>query len=115
MMGFGIIFNFFIYFLIIILDPLPDRLLFEFINFSVKIDPQDLNRIKDINRAKYPHEKTIYYIVAMASYVALLDIFICIYSIIINNNINKKTFEILFGGIILGILAGWTTCLPLLL
>ena len=114
-MGFGIIFNFFIYFLIIILDPLPDRLLFEFINFSFSIDPKALNRFQDINKAKYPHEKTIYYILAMMSYVALLDIFICVYLIIINNNINKKTFEMLFVGITFGILAGWTTCLPLLL
>ena len=54
MMGIGILFNFFTYFLIIVLDPLPDRFIFEFINFSGKLDPKALNRIQDLNAAKYP-------------------------------------------------------------
>ena len=114
-MAFGILFNYLIYFLIFCLDPLPDRLLFDFVNFSRNIDPKAINRIEDINKAKYPHEKTIYYGVAMASFLAILDVILSIYTIVNNNGINKQTFTTLIGGVIMGILFGWTTCLPLLL
>ncbi len=114
-MAFGILFNYFTYFLIIILEPLPDRLIFDFVSFSGDFDTKYTNRIEDINAAKYPHEKTIYYCVAMMSFGAILDVVISIYSIVNNKEIRKKTFKLLFGGIVMGILAGWTTCLPLFL
>ena len=56
--GFGILFNFLTYFLLIILDPLPDRFIFAFINFSGSIDPVLMNRIEDVELAIYPHEQT---------------------------------------------------------
>jgi hypothetical protein len=115
-MGFGILFNYFTYFLIIILDPLPDRFLFDFVNFSGDIDQNAMNRIEDINAAKYPHERSIYYLIAIASLGAILDVVISIAYIINSGGQNhRKTLSQLMGGIILGMLAGWTTCLPLLL
>ena len=44
----GILFNFLTYFLIWALDPLPDRLIFSFINFNGNIDPHYMNRIENI-------------------------------------------------------------------
>ena len=115
-MGLGIIFNFAIYFLIFCLDWLPDKFIFGFINFSGKIDPNYINRIEDIEKAKYAHEKTIYYCVAIASFGAILDVVLSIAYIINNSGTNhRKTITQLIGGIILGMLVGWTTCLPLFL
>jgi len=115
-MGFGILLNYFTYFLIIILDPLPDRFLFDFVNFSGSIDHNAMNRIEDINAAEYPHEKSIYYCVAIASFGAILDVVISIAFIINNAGKNqRKVIGQLMGGVILGMLAGWTTCLPLFL
>ena len=100
----------------ICLDPLPDRLVFNFINFNGDIDPYYMNRIQDINAAKYPHEKTIYYFVAIASFGAILDVVLSIAYIINSGGQNhRKIISQLMGGIILGMLAGWTTCLPLFL
>ncbi len=116
MMAFGILFNFFTLFLIIVLDPLPDRFIFDLINFSGKIDPKALNRIQDLNAAKYPHEKTIYYLVAFISLGAILDVVLSIWHIINSNNTDhRKSFTLLMSGVVIGMLTGWTTCLPLFL
>lgn len=48
----GILFNFLTYFLIWALDPLPDRLIFSFINFNGNIDPHNMNRIENIENSK---------------------------------------------------------------
>ncbi len=114
--GLGILLNYLTYFLIWILDPLPDRFIFDFINFSGYIDPKYLNRIEDIEASKYPHEKTIYYCVAIASLGAILDVVISIAFIVNNDQSNhRRTFAVLIGGVTLGILTGWTTCLPFFL
>ena len=76
--AFGILFNWFTYFLIVILDPLPDRFIFSFIEFAGIIDPFQLNRIADISLTIYDYEKTIYYGVAILSFVAVLNIMVSI-------------------------------------
>ena len=114
--AFGILTNWLTYFLILILDPLPDRLIFNFINFAGKIDPNYMNRIEDLNSAAYPHEKTIYYCMAIASFGAILDLVISVWYIINSTHQNlRTTFELLIGGVTTGILAGFTTCLPFFL
>ena len=114
--AFGILFNWFTYFLIIILDPLPDRLIFNYIEFAGIIDPFQLNRISDLSLAIYDYEKTIYYGVAILSFVAVLDLMISIWPLINKGGKNtKKTIITLISGIVLGILSGFTTCLPLFL
>ena len=50
----------------------------------------------------------------MAFFGVILDVVIYIHSIVKNNGLNKQTIKILFGGVTIDILAGWTTCLPLL-
>lgn len=113
--SFGILFDWFTYFLIVVLDPLPDRLIFNFIQLPDTINLFDLNRISDISQVIYPYEKSIYYIVALFSLGAILDITISICQIVNARKSVRKYFFFLIGGIVDGILTGFTTCLPLFL
>lgn len=114
--AFGILLDWFTYFLLIVLDPLPDRLIFNFISFSGIIDPFALNRISDISKTMYPYEKTIYYGVAILSFLALLTIVISLWQIINKEGaIKKKSIVSLISGVVMGLLAGFNTCLPLFL
>ena len=116
-LAFGILFNYLTYFLIWILEPLPDKLIYNFIDFS-GIDPSYMNGIRDINASQFPHEKTIYYCFAIGSLVSLLDILLSLWYLINNNRIinnPRVTLIYLIGGIIGGILFGFTTCLPFFL
>jgi hypothetical protein len=116
-LAFGILFNYLTYFLIWILDPLPDRLIFGFIAFS-GIDPYYLNGIMDISTSQFPHEITIYYCFSFGSLMALLTVLISLWYLINNNRlINNpgKTLMWLINGVIDGILFGFNTCLPFFL
>ncbi len=116
-LAFGILFNYITYFLIWILDPLPDKLIYNFIDFS-GIDPFYMNRIQDISASQFPHEKTIYYCFAIGSLISVLDILLSLWYLINNNrliNNPSKALGILISGIMGGILFGFTTCLPFLL
>lgn len=116
-MAVGICFNFLTYMLIILLDPLPDRLIFSFINFSKDIDPLYLNRFEDIDSAQFPHEKTIYYLLAMGSFLGFLHLLISI-TLLLHNNLNKKPRLVimnLIDSLIECILLGFTTFMPLFL
>lgn len=109
-LGFGILFNYITYFLIWILDPLPDKLIYSFIEFS-GIDPFYMNRIIDINVSQYPHEKTIYYCFSLGSILSLLDILLSLWYLINNNRIinnPKRTLCCLIGGVGGCILFGFT-------
>ncbi|GAH46090.1 unnamed protein product, partial [marine sediment metagenome] len=99
-MSFGILFDWFTYFLIVVLDPLPDRLIFNFIQLPDTINLFDLNRISDISQIIYPYEKTIYYIVALFSLGAILDITISIWQIVNARKSVRKYFIFLIGGIV---------------
>ncbi len=88
-LGFGICFNFLTYMLIYLFDPLPDRLVFNFINFSRGIDPKYMNRIEDIDAALYPHELTIIYGFAMLSFTGFLHLMISI-ALLLHDRLNKK-------------------------
>lgn len=114
-MSLGIFLNYFIYFLIWVLDPLPDRFIFQFINMFEVIDPEALNRFADINAAVLPHEKTVYFCFAFISFLALMQIFVCIWAIVNNNNSLGNpmlVYTLLFSGLLEGLFFGFTTCLP---
>ncbi|MFW9989295.1 MAG: hypothetical protein ACFFC3_11615 [Candidatus Odinarchaeota archaeon] len=116
-LGIGFLFNYFIYFLIIILDPLPDRLIYNFITFS-GIDPFYLNGIRDISASQFPHEKTIYYCFSFISLISILDILLSLWYLISCNRIThnpRRTIIFLISGIIGGILFGFNTFLPFFL
>ena len=115
-LAFGILFNYITYALMWVLDPLPDRLIFSFINFAGIIDPFTMNRIMDISASIYPHEQTIYYCVAFGSFVAVVDVIIAVWYLVNRVPFNPKmAFTLLIGGITAGILLGFTTCLPFFL
>jgi len=104
--AFGILLDWFTYFLLVVFDPLPDRLIFNFISLSGIIDPFALNNISDISKAVYPYEKTIYYAVAIVSFMALLTIVISLWQIINKEGtITKKSIISLITGIVAGLLA----------
>ena len=114
--AFGILLDWFTFFLLVVLDPLPDRLIFNFISFSGMMDPFGLNNISDISKVVHPYEKTIYYGVAIVSFMALLTITISLWQIINKERtITKKSIVSLMSGIVMGVLTGFTTCLPLFL
>ena len=114
--GFGIMFNWFTLFLLYLLDPLPDRLIFNFIDFYGGIDPTLMNRIMDFSAAIYPHEKTIYYCIALASFGAITDLAVALWYLINRVPFNPKMgISLLIGGVSTGILTGFTTCLPFFL
>ncbi|MBA7521116.1 hypothetical protein ES705_13219 [subsurface metagenome] len=114
--AFGILLDWFTYFLLAVLDPLPDRLVFNFISLSGIIDPFATNNISDISKTVYPYEKTIYYGVAIVSFMALLTITISLWQIINKEGTKtKKSIISLITGIVTGLIAGFTTCLPLFL
>jgi len=112
----GIIFDWFTYFLIIVLDPLPDRFVFLYIPFTGIRDPFGINSIYDIQLTPIAFEKTLYYAIAIGSFIALLDIIISVWQIAVRDHINeKKTVIALIGGLTIGMMTGFTTCLPLFL
>ncbi|MFX0104029.1 MAG: hypothetical protein ACFE75_00880 [Candidatus Hodarchaeota archaeon] len=116
-LGFGILFNYITYFLIWILDPLPDRLMYNFILFS-GIDPFYLNGIIDISTSRFPHEKTLYYCFALASLLALLLVLVSLWYLINNNRLihnPSRAIYALISGVVQGILFGFNTCLPFFL
>lgn len=109
-LGFGILFNYITYFLIWVLDPLPDRWIYSFIDFS-GIDPFYMNRIIDVNASLYPHEQTIYYCFSLGSIISLLDILLSLWYLINNNRIinnPKRTISCLIFGVGGCILFGFT-------
>ena len=115
-LAFGILFNWLTLAMIFVLEPLPDRLIFNFINFHGIIDPYTMNRIMDISASIYPHEQTIYYCVAMGSFIAITDVIIAIWYLVNRVPFNPKMgFSLLIGGVTAGIILGFTTCLPFFL
>jgi len=115
-LAFGILFNYITYGLMWVLEPLPDRLIFNFINFAGIIDPFTMNRIMDISTSIYPHEQTIYYCVGFGSFVAIIDVLIAVWYLVNRVPFNPKmAFSLLIGGVTAGILLGFTTCLPFFL
>ena len=114
--AFGILLDWFTFFLLVVLDPLPDRLIFNFITLSGINDPFALNNISDISKVVFPYEKTIYYGVAIVSFIAILTITISIWQIVNKERpVSKKSIISLISGIVTGMLTGFTTCLPLFL
>ena len=110
----GILFNYLIYFLIWAFEPLPDRLIFNFIPL-IDIDPYITNRITDVHSAIYPHEKTLYYIVAMFSFSFTLHLILSIWYFIYKSKHPRQTMKHLVISISGVIIFGFTTFMPLML
>ena len=117
-MGFGILFNYFTLFLIWLLDPLPDRLIFRFLKLGDNINPETINRIEDLENLKNPHEKTIFYCFALASFFFSINLILNIWYLINNNRVISKPKSVilnLMGSIMGVVMFGFTTYMPFLL
>ena len=117
-LGLGILFNYLTYFLIWALDPIPDRFIFRFINFSGNIDPEQINRIENIQASEYSYEKTIYYFIAILSFSFTLNLLLSIWYLINNHRVISKPRAVINNLItsVMGvILFGLTTFLPFFL
>ena len=114
-MGSGILFNYLTYFLILILDPLPDQLISNFI----------INLINSIFENQYYIEEYIFEMIiiivndifAFGSFFALLWLFLSFWYFFHNNILKnpRKTLIWLTSSVASGIVFGFSTCLPFLL
>ncbi len=112
--GSGILFNYLTYFLIWILDPLPDRLIYSFINI-IDVDPYAINRIADINLAIYPHEKTIYYVFSLLSFGHTVHFILSIWYLLNYPKNPRATIMNLLISVSGCIMFGFTTFMPFML
>lgn len=114
--AFGVLFNWFIYFLIIVLNPLPDRFLFNFLNFTDNFNFFGLNTISDLSVIENPLEKAIYYGMGVASFISLVNLTLGIWQMVIKGvKYAKSGLAMIIFGLIFGLFSGFTTCLPLFL
>lgn len=114
LIGSGILFNYLTYFLIWLLDPLPDRFIFSFINL-MDFDPYAINRITDIHSAIYPHEETIYIAFAMLSFGHMVRLTLSIWYFLNKVKNPRKMIINLFLAVQGCILFGFTTFMPFML
>ena len=115
-LGFGILLDFLTYFLLIILDPIPDRFAFDLLNYIGAFNPWALNGVIDTSSFGSPIETTVFYTFTLVSLICFTDILVSIWLIITENIVHiKKAFFSLFFGVFLGFLVGFTTFLPLIL
>ena len=114
-MGSGILFNYLIYFLILILEPLPDQIVQSFIIDSIKSYFKDMNYQEYV---LYMFDKCLSNAFAVGSFMALLNLFICFWYLFHNKILKNPRDTLIFWlipSVALGILFGFSTCLPLLL
>lgn len=117
-LGFGIIFNFLIYILIWCLEPMPDQYLIHILDYLEIFESEDIIRIFDINKTTNAFEMFIFYIIAVISLIAFMQVVISIWFITkdgtpLGNPIG--TYINLLLGVVEEILVGFTTCFPLFL
>ncbi len=112
----GILLGYLTRVMIILLDPLPDRFIFDFINFSKVIPEENMERMKDIDKAKYPYEKSAYYIIAYFSFSGFVEIILGIrFMSLYSNKSHITSWKLFVIGIMTCVLCGFTTFMPLFL
>ncbi len=116
LLAFGILFNFITYFLLFILEPIPDRFALELLNSAGVFNPWALDGVINISNFGSAIEMTVYYGFTVASLICFVEVLVSIWLIISENIIHiKKVFLHLFAWLFMGFLFGFTTFLPLLL
>ncbi|MBY9021244.1 MAG: hypothetical protein KGD67_09310, partial [Candidatus Lokiarchaeota archaeon] len=73
-LGFGILLDFLTYFLLIILDPIPDRFAFDLLNYIGAFNPWALNGVIDTSSFGSPIETTVFYAFNLVSLICFTDI-----------------------------------------
>ena len=115
-LAFGILFDYITYFMLIILDPIPDRFALQLLNNFGVFNPWALDGVINMSNFVSPIETTVYYIFTVASLICFVEVLVSIWLILSENIFHiKKVFLHLFAWIFMGFLFGFTTFLPLLL
>jgi len=126
-LGCGILFNYLIYFLMWILDPLPDRFLFILLNLIntalsevdfFQINKIDLRRFTNINLAIAPIEKSFYLFIAYWSYYGTIHFLLTLWYLIDKSRplVNpRKAIGNLFFSLGICLISGFTTFMPFIL
>lgn len=113
--GFGILFNYFIFFLIWISEPLPDGYIFDLISLT-ESEGLNIKSLSDIKNMSSPYEKSIYYVISLVSYMGFINLILGIHYIFVRSDKDHKiSFSLIFSGLLIGLLFGFTTFLPLFL
>ena len=116
LLAFGILFDFITFFMLIILDPIPDRFALQLLNLSGVFNPWALDGVINTSGFGSAIEMTVYYAFTDASLICFVEVLVSIWLIISENIIHiKKVFLHLFAWTFMGFLFGFTTFLPLLL
>ncbi|MFX0073641.1 MAG: hypothetical protein ACFFAO_21395 [Candidatus Hermodarchaeota archaeon] len=82
--GLGVLFNFFLYFLLFINEFLPTPLIIDIFNLFVP-ESYKIDELSDYNRDSYQFVRTLYLIVALVSFEAFLHLILTIYYLVNNN------------------------------
>ncbi|MFX0074329.1 MAG: hypothetical protein ACFE96_02725 [Candidatus Hermodarchaeota archaeon] len=115
-LAFGFLFDYITYFMLIVLEPIPDRFAVQLLNHASAFNPWALHGVIDISSFGSSIETTVFYFFTFISLICFLDILVSVWLIITENIVHvKKAFFSLFTGVFFGFLVGFTTFLPLLL
>ena len=109
--GFGILFNYLIYFLIWILSPLPNGLVYSLIEIGSRYIPETLWFLRD-RLLIYMHP-----IIALASFLGIIYFFLSLYYLINNNRVisnPQRIIGLLIKSVVMIIFLGFSTSFPYL-
>jgi hypothetical protein len=99
-LAFGILFNFITYFMLAILDPIPDRFALQLLNSADLFNSWALDGVINISNFGSPIEMTAYYVFAVASLICFVEALVSIWLILTENIFHiKKVFLHLFAWI----------------
>ena len=104
-------------FLMIILDPIPDRIIIFYFNEMAQLNPAwELQGAIDVASMSDGFQRILFYFFALISFISLVSIFVGIWQLAGNDKSSpKKAIMSLLMGIFGGVFTGFTTCLPLIL
>ena len=110
----GIFLGYLVVVLIILLDPLPDQFLFNFI--MIMVEEKDMEGCNNLEKANTPFEKGIYYTIAIISFLGFAMMIMGLrFMILYANKSHVTSFRMLLVGLVTCILTGFTTFIPLFL
>jgi len=113
-LGVGILIGYLTHLLAIVLDPIPDAFIFDFINFAGKIPEENMQRIMNLELAEYAWEKSIYYCIAYSSFLGFVGVIMGLrFMIMYANKTHTTSFKLFIMGLIDCIFCGFTTFMPL--
>ena len=110
----GILFNYLTYLLYWVLDPLPDKILMDLLISTGVFEESQVERFFVVGVQINQFEEIFFCIITLLSFVAFLNVVLSIWVIVYQGRqAVRQALELLFSGLILGILLGFNTFMPL--